>query len=158
MKRFILSALAAVAMIGAFLVPAQAAGVDVNATPTGLAVRGYDVVAYFTEGKPVAGDWQITAEHGGATYRFASEANRDAFKADPARYAPQFGGYCAFGAAMGFKFDGDPEVFKIVDDKLYLNLSRPVAERWNKDVPGHIKTANEKWVQIKDKAPSDLQQ
>ena len=150
-------ALIVVGFIGALATSAFAAGVDVNATATGLALRGFDPVSYFTEAQPIAGDYRITAEHDGATYRFASEANRDAFMADPARYAPQYGGYCAFGAAMGFKFDGDPNVYQVVDDKLYLNLSEDVAERWREDIPGFITLAEDKWPAIQDKAPAELQ-
>lgn len=130
--------------------------VDINTTVTGLAIRGYDPVAYFTQGEPTPGDVSISADYNGATYRFASEENRETFLADPEHYVPQYGGFCAFGTAMGFKFDGDPHAWTIVDDKLYLNLSTVVRSRWQRDVPGFIKSANEKWPEIKDVAPSDL--
>ncbi|MBV8763527.1 MAG: tat pathway signal sequence domain protein [Hyphomicrobiales bacterium] len=134
-----------------------AAGPQINATITGLALRGYDPVAYFTDGKPVLGDFSITAQYEGATYRFASEEHKALFMKEPAKYLPQFGGFCAYGAAAGYKVDGDPTLWKIVDNKLYLNIAPPVAARWNQDVAGYIKAANEKWTAIKDKAPSDLQ-
>jgi YHS domain-containing protein len=137
--------------------PALAAGPDVNATVTGLALRGYDPVAYFTDGKPVPGDFTITAQHGGATYRFASEDHKERFLKDLAKYLPEYGGFCAFGTAKGVKVDGDPTVWKIVDNKLYLNLAPAVAERWDQDIAGNIKTADEKWRAVKDKAPSELQ-
>jgi YHS domain-containing protein len=136
--------------------PVLAAGPEVNATITGLALRGYDPVAYFTDGKPVLGDYTITAQHDGATYRFASEAHKELFLKDPAKYLPEFGGFCAFGTAQGVKVDGDPNVWKIVNNKLYLNLAPSVAKRWEQDVPGNIKEANEKWSVVKDKAPSEL--
>ncbi|MBO6757800.1 MAG: hypothetical protein JJ902_15810 [Roseibium sp.] len=150
-------AFAALLMMVGATVSALAAGADVNTTVTGLALRGFDPVSYFTAGAPQSGDVNITAEYNGATYRFTTEANRDTFKSDPAKYAPQYGGFCAFGTAMGFKFDGDPHVWKIVDNKLYLNLSEGVQKRWNEDVPGFIATADTKWTDIKDTAPSDLQ-
>ena len=134
-----------------------AAGPQINATITGLALRGYDPVAYFTDGKPVLGDFSITSQYDGATYRFASEEHKALFVKEPAKYLPQFGGFCAYGAAAGYKVDGDPTLWKIVDNKLYLNIAPPVAARWNQDVAGYIKAANEKWTAIKDKAPSDLQ-
>ncbi|WP_298818433.1 YHS domain-containing (seleno)protein [uncultured Roseibium sp.] len=135
---------------------ALAAGADVNATITGLALRGVDPVSYFSNGAPQAGDFQITEVHNGATYRFTSEENRDLFKANPAKYLPQYGGFCAFGTAMGVKVDGDPDLWKIVDGKLYLNLSQSIQERWNKDIPGHITNADTNWRDIKDVSPSDL--
>lgn len=147
------------ALVGvAMMSSALAAGVDVNATSTGLAIRGYDPVAYFTEKQPTRGNWKITATHNGATYRFASEANKKKFLADPAKFIPAYGGYCAFGTAMGFKFDGDPNVWKVVDNKLYLNLSKDIQTRWEGKVTEFISTADTKWKAIKDKAPEALQQ
>lgn len=133
-----------------------AAGFDVNATTTGLALRGYDPVAYFTDGAPTPGDFQITAVYNDATYRFSSEENKAKFEANPEAYAPAYGGYCAFGTAMGFKFDGDPEVWKIVDNKLYLNLSPAVQERWDGNIPGFITDANGHWENIVDEDPAVL--
>lgn len=146
------------ALLGvAMMSSALAAGADVNATSTGLAIRGYDPVAYFTEKQPTRGNWKITATHNGATYRFASKANKEKFLADPAKFVPAYGGYCAFGTAMGFKFDGDPNVWKIVDNKLYLNLSTDIQTRWEGKVTEFISTANTNWTKIKDKAPAELQ-
>lgn len=147
-------ALALVAVIG--LASAAQAAAELNVTRTGLALRGYDPVAYFTVGKPTPGLYDITAEYKGATYRFASEESRAEFLRDPERYLPQYGGYCAFGTAMGKKVDGDPQVWRIVDGKLYLNLARRVAEIWQKDIPGNIKQANANWERIKDKTPAEL--
>ena len=146
------------ALLGAAMMSsALAAGVDVNATSTGLAIRGYDPVAYFTEKQPTRGNWKITATHNGATYRFASKENKETFLADPAKFVPAYGGYCAFGTAMGFKFDGDPNHWKIVDNKLYLNLSEDIQERWEGDIPGFIESAGAKWEDIADKTPAELQ-
>jgi YHS domain-containing protein len=158
MKHAIIRLGAAVVLIisAAAGAPALAAGPDINATITGLALRGYDPVAYFTDGKPVLGDFTITAQHDGATYRFASEDHKERFLKDPAKYLPEYGGFCAFGTAQGVKVDGDPNVWKIVDNKLYLNLAPAVAKRWELDVSGNIKTADEKWTVVKDKPPSEL--
>lgn len=123
----------------------------------GYAVHGYDVVAYFTEGKPVPGNNRFTAEHDGATYRFASADHRDLFTADPAKYAPQYGGYCAFGTAMGRKFDGDPQAWAVVDDKLYLNLNKDVQARWKGNIPGFLKGAENNWPLIRHLADSRLE-
>src|SRR5271168_619584 len=157
-KRTFVSLAAAVALLTAAAVttPAIAAGPQVNATITGLALRGYDPVAYFTDGKPVPGDFTITAQHDGATYRFASEDHKQLFLKDPAKYLPEYGGFCAAGTAKGVKVDGDPTVWKIVDNKLYFNLAPAVANRWGEDIAGNIKSANSNWTTIKNKAPSEL--
>ena len=123
----------------------------------GYAVHGYDVVAYFTQGKPVVGDDRFTAQYEGATYRFASAEHRDTFTADPALYAPQYGGYCAFGTAMGRKFDGDPNAWAVVDGKLYLNLNKNVQARWKEDVPGFIRGAENNWPLIRSVADANLE-
>lgn len=109
-----------------------------------LAVRGYDVVSYFTgEGVPVEGSEDFTVRYEGYDYRFASKDNADAFIADPAKYAPAYGGYCAWAiGANDALAPGDPEVYKIVDGKLYLNFSEDVATKWNADIPGFIKSGD----------------
>ena len=142
--------------------PVVTTGIDVNTTQgltlagPGLALRGYDPVAYFTEGKPVIGKAAYTATYRNATYQFASEANLQAFQANPETYVPQYGGFCAFGVAVGAKFDGDPELWKVVDDKLYLNLNPDIQEQWEQNIPGHIGKANKHWPIIKDTAPANL--
>ena len=156
MKPMLKGALAALAISVALPAAALAAGFDVNVTTTDLALRGYDPVSYFTDGAPTPGEIDITAEHQGAIYRFASAEHKAMFEADPAKYAPQYGGYCAFGLAQGYKFDGDPQVWKIVDDKLYLNLSSKVSTIWQQDVPGNIENADAKWQMVKDADPSEL--
>jgi len=127
-------------------------------TTDGAAIGGTDPVAYFTEGKPVAGSDEFTFDYDDVTWKFASADNRDAFAADPAKYAPQYGGFCAFGAAMGFKVPVVPDAWSIVDGKLYLNNSLKVQERFEQDVPGHIKNATLNWDIIKDKKPEDLKE
>jgi YHS domain-containing protein len=122
----------------------------------GLAVHGFDVVAYFTEGKPTKGDAKLAAVHGAATYRFASQSNLAAFNANPDKYVPAYGGFCAYGVSVNAKFDGNPENWKIVDGKLYLNLDSGIQQAWLKDVPGNIKKAEAIWPGIKNKAPADI--
>lgn len=122
----------------------------------GVILHGYDPVAYFTAGKPTKGDARYAVSDGGATYHFASAANMKAFQANPAAYAPQYGGFCAMGAALGKKLDVDPSQFKIVGNKLYLNVNADVFQKWSQDVPGNIAKADQNWPAIKGKAPSAL--
>jgi YHS domain-containing protein len=114
----------------------------------GAALRGYDPVAYFKDNKPVKGSAQYTAAYKGSTFHFASQANRDAFAADPAKYAPQYGGFCAFGMAGGYKAAIDPAAFTVVDDKLYLNYDRAIQRQWSKDIPGFIAKADKNWPTV----------
>ena len=137
---------------------ALAAGPELNASSTGLALQGYDPVAYFTQGEATKGSYKITTIHNDATYWFSSEEHKAAFEANPDAYVPEYGGYCAFGAAMGFKFDGDPEHWKIVDGELYLNLSKDIQDRWSKDIPGFIQQADVNWETIEPAEPASLQQ
>lgn len=118
-------------------------------TKEGVAIRGYDPVAYFTEQKPVQGSSAYTSEYRGSVFQFASAANRDAFATHPERYAPQYGGFCAYGMAKGYKATTVPEAFTIVEGKLYLNYSLNVRTRWQEDVPGHIANADENWPTVK---------
>lgn len=135
---------------------AFAADIDHSADANDIAIKGYDPVSYFTAGKPQQGSTQYMATYKNAIYQFTSEKNRDAFRSDPAKYAPQYGGYCAFGAAMGKKFDTDPTAWRIVDNKLYLNLNSDVQKKWVGDIPGYISTANNNWLEIKNKLASEL--
>ena len=114
----------------------------------GAAIRGYDPVAYFSEKKAVKGASAYKAEYGKSTFHFASQANRDAFTADPARYAPQYNGFCAFGVAGGYKAAIDPAAFTIVDNKLYLNYNRAVQKQWSADIPGFIAKAGKNWPAV----------
>ncbi|NVK13466.1 MAG: hypothetical protein HWE35_04735 [Rhodobacteraceae bacterium] len=146
-----------VALSVAMATSALAAGVEINASSTGLAMQGYDPVAYFTDGAPTKGSYKITSIYNDATYRFASEEHKAAFEKNPEAYVPAYGGYCAFGTAMGFKFDGDPNHWKIVDNTLYLNLSQDIQERWEGDIPGFIEKASVNWTDIAEKSPEELQ-
>ncbi len=119
-------------------------------------VLGYDLVAYHTEGKPVRGDGNNLVVIDEVTYLFANEANKKAFEANPNKYLPAYGGYCAYGTSVGKKFVGDPEAWKIVDGTLYLNLDKKIQKIWFEDIPGNIVKANKHWPNIKDKDPADL--
>ena len=144
-------ALAAVALGGLSSAGAQAPPgkppVFADLVP-GVAVGGYDPVAYFTEGKPVEGKPDITLVHEGATWRFATTANRDAFQKEPAKYAPQYGGYCAWAVAQGYTAKGDPKQWSIVDGRLYLNYSQSVRTRWESDKAAQIKKGDRNWPTV----------
>ncbi len=151
MKRFASVAFAALlAPIAAFAGPQY---VD----ETGYAVSGFDVVSYFdiqqnavgeAQPAPVPGKSEITAEYNDATFAFSSEENRDKFLADPAHYAPQFDGHCAYGVSRGGKVPANPNLWRIVDDKLYLNITPVVVGFWNEDIPGNITLADDNWPGI----------
>ena len=130
---------------------------------TGYAVSGYDVVAYHSlkqnsygtrQTAAVPGKASITAEYNGAKWAFSSTENRDKFKADPAKYAPQFDGHCAYGIAQGGKVPANPNLWRILDGKLYVNITPNVVGFWEKDVPGNIKSAGQKWVSLEGKGAS----
>jgi YHS domain-containing protein len=114
------------------------------------AIKGYDPVAYFTDKKPVKGKKQFTYRWQDATWYFASQAHLDLFKASPEKYAPQFGGFCAYGVSRNYKVKIEPEAWTILDDKLYLNYDLDVSKTWNKDPAGYIKKANANWAKLKD--------
>lgn len=144
--------------------PAAALLVSVVATPA-LAgdvtqstpgISGYDPVAYFTDGKAMKGSGYHVADYKGVTYAFASKDHRQLFEDNPEKYVPAYGGYCAYGVAVGKKFVSDPEAWKVVDGTLYLNLDKDIQSKWLQDVPGYIKKSEANWKEIKDKAPSDL--
>ena len=127
---------------------------DVDAAGVGL--HGYDPVAYFTVGKPTVGSEKFETTYEGVRYRFASAENREAFAKEPAKYAPAYGGFCAMGASLGKKFDGDPNYWKIVNGKLYVNVNADVDKAWKEDIPNNISKANQNWPEIKDKTPKEL--
>ena len=145
--------LAAMLIVGAVVSTSAFAQDYTHSTP---GVSGYDPVAYFTEGKPLKGNGYHVSDFQGVTYAFASEEHKELFDANPEKYVPAYGGYCAYGVAVGKKFVADPEVWKIVQGRLYLNLDRKIQRTWEKDIPGNIKKADANWAEIRDKAPSDL--
>ena len=112
------------------------------------AIRGYDPVAYFTEGRPVRGDRAHRFEWMGASWSFASAENRESFEANPEKYAPRYGGYCAWAVSQGYTASIDPNAWRIVDGALYLNYSLGVRERWMKDIPGNIAKADVNWPRL----------
>lgn len=117
----------------------------------GKAIHGYDAVAFFTQSKPVMGRDSLMCDWNGATWYFADRMDLESFKATPEKYAPQFGGYCAYGTSQGHKAPSQVDTWSIVDGKLYFNYNKKVKEIWVKDQPGFIKKANENWLMIKDK-------
>lgn len=127
--------------------PAEAMTASVYAEG-GIAIDGTDPVAYFTQGRPVAGDPGITHDWRGATWRFSSTANRDRFAANPEAYAPQYGGYCAWAVSNGYTASTVPEAWRIVDGKLYLNYSIRIQRRWEGDIPGRITAADRNWPKV----------
>lgn len=115
------------------------------------AIKGYDPVAYFTDKKPVKGSKEFTYVWKGALWHFASQKNLDAFKENPEKYAPQYGGYCAYGLAKGKRYKIEPEAWDIVDGKLYLNYDLGVQRTWREDRENYIAQANKNWPAPKKK-------
>ncbi len=149
-RRFVLGIVAstlAVPLPTARHAGAQAPTAPLNA-PRGLAVHGYDVVAYFTDGRPVRGTTAFVHRWRDAEWRFATAAHRDAFAADPERYAPQYGGFCAYGVAQGAQVDVDPTAWRIVDGRLYLNIDHSVQRRWQQDIAGYIRQGDANWSRM----------
>jgi YHS domain-containing protein len=111
----------------------------------GVAIRGYDPVAYVTEGRPVPGSAAFALAWGGATWHFASAAHRDAFAADPARYAPAYGGFCAWAVSEGYTAPIDPMAWRIEGGRLFLNYDRSVQRRWERDLAARIRRGDANW-------------
>lgn len=145
MKRTILIVLLSVA--GFLQVKAQKAEIF---TKDGKAIRGYDPVAFFKVSKPVKGADSLAYKYKDATWLFSSKENLESFKANPDKYAPQYGGYCAYGVSAGHKSPTETDTWTVVDDKLYFNYNMKVKEAWTKDQPALIKKADEKWPDIKN--------
>ncbi len=145
MKRLLLLALGFCALYAPLTLRAEK---PVNTTFTGVAIKGYDPVAYFTASKPLKGSSDFAYDWNGAEWRFATAANRDLFKADPVKYAPQYGGYCAWAVSRGYTAGIDPEAWKIVNQRLYLNYSTKVQAQWSEDIPGNIAKAEENWPKL----------
>jgi hypothetical protein len=137
----------AVGIGGALTVRGQATDKAVN-HHNGVAVQGYDVVAYFTQKAAIKGSPAFTHAWNGVRWHFASAGNRDAFAGAPERYAPAFGGYCAYGVSRGYAVDIDPEAFAVVEGTLYLNYSKRVQRTWNQDRPGFIDKARQQWPNV----------
>ncbi len=128
--------------------PVQAKNPVYTGTFSSLAVSGYDPVAYFKAGNPVEGSAKHELKWNGATWRFASAANLAAFKANPQKFAPQYGGYCAWAVSQGYTASTDPTAWRIVDNKLYLNYSHGVQRQWEEDIPGNIAKGDKNWPKV----------
>ena len=113
-----------------------------------VAIRGYDPVAYFVDGRPVKGSPQHVFVWQGAKWQFASQAHLDTFKADPAKYAPQYGGYCAYGVAEGHLVKIEPDQWAVIDGKLYLNYDADIQAKWLKDPAGYIRQADARFQSL----------
>lgn len=125
--------------------PAKAAKINLS---NGVAIQGYDPVAYFTQNMAVKGDASISVEFTGSTYQFSNAENRDLFLANPSKYMPQYGGYCAFAVANGALAPIDPEAFTVVNNRLYLNLSKDIRSRWLRDTSGNIAAGDRNWSSL----------
>jgi hypothetical protein len=124
-------------------------GVAAGESPVGdVAIKGYDTVAYFKAGKALKGSKSFTFPWHNMTWYFLTKENRDLFAASPEKYAPQYDGYCAWAMTEARKAVTDPEVWKIVEQKLYLNCSMAAYEKWSKDIPGNIKKADANWLKF----------
>jgi YHS domain-containing protein len=125
-----------------------------NLEKSGRALQGYDPVAFFTAGKPVKGDPNISSKIGNATYYFSSAENKAAFDKEPAKYEPQFGGYCAYGVSKGDLVKIEVDAFQVVDGRLLLQYNKSIRDKFNKDTKGNLKTADAKWPTVMKKKPS----
>ena len=144
----ILNVFTVLCLAGATLATAKSPVDPVNKNGQNVAIKGYDPVAYFTQSKPLKGTAQFTYVWGGATWWFANALDRDMFAAEPAKYAPQFGGYCAWAVGHNYTADTDPEAWKIVDGKLFLNYSRDIQKKWEKDQAKWIEDATRNWPSL----------
>lgn len=142
---------AGLAVLVLLLVPAAFAGEpEIYTGRNGLAVGGYDTVAYFQAGEPVKGSADFTLDYKGATWRFSSQENLATFKGDPQAFAPRYGGYCAWAVAMGKLVKGNPKYWHIHEGALYLNVNRGTQKKWLKDILGFIAKADNLWPEILD--------
>ena len=155
MKALSLLKLIAISGIALFSLSAMA-DVDTYADSNDVTLAGHDAVAYFTQNQAVEGSANYSAVHDGAIFYFSSKKNRNTFNANPAKYAPQYGGFCAYGASLGKKFEVDGKAFEVVDGKLYVNKNLDVYEVWVEDKDENIVEANQHWPEIKAIAANDL--
>lgn len=132
---------------GALTVRGQSAARAIN-HQKGVAIQGYDSVAYFTRNAAMKGSEAFSHSWNGVRWQFVNAEHRDAFAKDPGRYAPAFGGYCAYGVSRGYAVDIDPEAFAVVDGMLYLNYSKSVQRTWNQDRQGYIEKARQLWPKV----------
>lgn len=141
-------------LVAGFFLTSCLGPVDPINRKRGVAIRGYDPVAFFTDGQAAEGDPKIVYHWMDADWRFTSQEHRDLFAAEPEKYAPQYGGYCAYAAAKGQVYDANPQFWKIVDGKLYLNYDQSAQSAWEEDIPGNIDKAAKVWPSLVKKADS----
>lgn len=151
MKRVKFTAAFLLALAAVFASPAFAADDPVFTGRGNFAINGYDSVAYHLEMRPVKGESDFTAEWNGATWRFKNAQNRDLFQSDPERWAPKYGGYCAWAVSNNYTAKTDPEAWSIVDDRLYLNFNLRIRKKWSKDIPGNIERGDANWPAVLEK-------
>ncbi|MEM9220753.1 MAG: YHS domain-containing (seleno)protein [Cyanobacteria bacterium P01_F01_bin.150] len=130
--------------------------VHLNLDEEGIALRGYDPVAYFTEGEPVKGQKNYSFVWNDATWYFATAENRDLFSQEPEKYEPANGGYCTFGIVLRKKFDGDPQVWSVIKSRLYVFLNEDVQQKFLQDSTGNLQKVSANWPTIQFKAPEEL--
>ena len=141
-----MTAIAGTCMMAMMAVPGVAGEIN---TTGGVAISGYDPVAYFTDEKPVRGVEAYSVKYKDAVFLFSSAVNRDQFQSDPEKYLPQYGGFCAYGTASGYKAPIDPSAFTLNGGKLYLNYDKSVQQSWRQDMPGYIRKADANWPTVK---------
>jgi YHS domain-containing protein len=147
-RRSILKFAAVVTMLACASAPALAAKAEVfTGIVEGIGAGGYDVVSYFS-GNPLEGKSEFSTQWKNAQWHFASAENRDTFIAAPEKYAPQYGGYCAYAVSKGYTAKGDPNAWSVVDGKLYLNFNKSVRATWQTDIQGNISNANANWPKV----------
>jgi YHS domain-containing protein len=147
MKKLVIVSMLLLVMVTAAVAEKRLINVDKN----GLALKGYDPVAYFTENRPVKGDAKFQSTFNGATYYFASAANKKTFEADPNKYEPQFGGFCAYAASQGHTAKIEPDAFEVLNGRLLLQYDRSVRDLFNKDQQGNLAKADRNWPSIVQK-------
>ena len=146
-RNFLMASVAAVPAVALISAPAHAAEPPVYAL-NGIAINGYDPVAYFTESKPVEGSGDFTSEWDGAIIQFASAENKALFDGDPEKYAPKYGGYCAYAVSKGYTASTDPDAWSIYNARLYLNDSKSVRALWSLNKSGHVASADANWPSV----------
>ncbi|MBC7929575.1 MAG: YHS domain protein [Rubrivivax sp.] len=150
---FVVIVIAIATAVGFFSMRRTGGVAPVNKDKTQLALRGYDPVAYFREGAAVEGRQEFESAWNGAKWRFKSAENRDEFARVPEAFAPQYGGYCSYAVGNGYTADGDPQAWKIVGGKLYVNYNTDVREMWEKDIAGLISKGDENWARFQKSEP-----
>jgi len=153
-RRLFLKTALATSGVFMFSSPSFAADEIYTGIVPGVAIGGYDSVAYFTIGEATKGDKALTTSFKGAEWRFSSQENLDLFLADPEKYAPQYGGYCAYAASKGALAKGDPEAWTVYEDKLYLNFSKSVRALWKTDIPGNVAKADVNYPKLLESWPN----